>query len=90
MKTKNTLSKYLQDRLIETRGLHGAVTAATGVPWTTLQRIAGGACSPRLETAEALLNVFGYPPGLPRQSRFRAVAAGGRAGAKRTAASIRQ
>lgn len=57
MKTK-LISQYLKQRLAETEGEHAIIAREAGVAQATISRIYLGLCSPRLDTAEALVACF--------------------------------
>lgn len=52
--TKETTTQYLARRLGEMKGLHSKISRDTGIPQTTISRIARGKGSPRSDTADRL------------------------------------
>lgn len=55
MSPKETLAQQLQRRLKGTETQQAEIAKATGLAQATISRISSGKCSPRLDTAEALL-----------------------------------
>ena len=53
---KEPIKTYLRRRLSELAGYHNRIAKESGVPQATVSRIHAGLCSPRLDTAQPLLD----------------------------------
>lgn len=58
MRKKETIHQYLQRRLGESIGMHNRIAKESGVPQSTVNRIYKTDESPRLSTAQPLLDWF--------------------------------